>query len=215
MTARHEAGVGLRFDQLHRRFKREVAADDVRLCALRACLEPLHGRRVLDLGCGKGRFAARLAESGAEVVGIDLSAAMLAEAEGLARVRGSARRLPFAAATFDAVVAVEVFEHLAAVDAVLREVRRVLQPGGVVVIVDKNAYSMNARRALAAQPGGQVDRRDARAGGCTRAAARSASAGSGPRGFATGSAATSRTSGWRTCSCPRRRGAGCFGTRRA
>ena len=71
------------------------------------------GRRVLDLGCGKGRFATRLAESGAEVVGIDLSAAMLAEAKGLARVRGSARRLPFASATFDAVVAVEVFEHLA------------------------------------------------------------------------------------------------------
>ncbi|MBV8269122.1 MAG: methyltransferase domain-containing protein [Planctomycetaceae bacterium] len=146
MTARHEAEVGSRFDRLHRRFKREVAGDDVRLRALRACLEPLRGRRVLDLGCGKGRFAARLAESGADVVGIDLSAAMLAEAEGLALVRGSARRLPFASASFDAVVAVEVFEHLADVDAALREARRVLRPGGVLAIVDKNACSMSAQR---------------------------------------------------------------------
>ena len=71
---------------------------------------------------------------------------MLAGATGLDRVRGSARRLPFDGATFDAVIAVEVFEHLAAIDEVLREVRRVLRPGGIVAIVDKNAGSWNARR---------------------------------------------------------------------
>jgi 2-polyprenyl-6-hydroxyphenyl methylase/3-demethylubiquinone-9 3-methyltransferase len=146
VTAIHEAEVGARFDRLHRRFKEAVAADDVRLRALRRALEPLAGRRVLDLGCGKGRFAAHLEEGGAEVVGLDLSAAMLASATGLARVRGSASRLPFAVATFDAVIAVEVFEHLADLRGVLREVRRVLRPGGVVAIIDKNAGAMNALR---------------------------------------------------------------------
>ncbi len=146
MTATHEAEVGARFDRLHRRFKEAVAADDVRLRALQRALEPLAGRRVLDLGCGKGRFAAHLEADGAEVIGLDLSAAMLAAAPRLARVRGSARRLPFAPATFDAVVAVEVFEHLADVVGVLGEVRRVLRPGGVVAIVDKNAGSLNALR---------------------------------------------------------------------
>jgi 2-polyprenyl-6-hydroxyphenyl methylase/3-demethylubiquinone-9 3-methyltransferase len=103
---------------------------------------------VLDLGCGKGRFAAALAREGAEVIGLDCSAAMLAAARGLDRVRGSARRLPFASACFDAVVAVEVFEHLPgnAIGTVLREARRVLRPGGVLAIVDKNAGSWNARR---------------------------------------------------------------------
>jgi 2-polyprenyl-6-hydroxyphenyl methylase/3-demethylubiquinone-9 3-methyltransferase len=147
-AAGHEAEVSARFDLLHARFKRDVGPDDARLAALRRVLAPLAGRRVLDLGCGKGRFAARLWGEGAEVVGLDISAAMLAAApeRGLGRVRGSARRLPFADRSFDAVVAVEVFEHLAALDDVLREVRRVLRPGGTLAVLDKNAVALDARR---------------------------------------------------------------------
>ena len=130
MTAWHEAEVRARFDLLQHRFKSAVAADDVRLRGLLSCLGRLDGLRVLDLGCGKGRFARRLAEAGAAVVGIDISAAMLVSAEGLDRVRASGRRLPFADAAFDAIVAVEVFEHLAGLEEVLNEARRVLRPGG-------------------------------------------------------------------------------------
>ncbi len=142
----HEAEVNLRFDALQSRFKRDVDATDVRLRALRACLDPLPGLRVLDLGCGKGRFARRFEEAGASVVGLDLSAAMLNEAPGLDRVRGSARRLPFASEAFDAVIAVEVFEHLTTINEVLDEARRVLRPGGLLAIIDKNAGSWNAQR---------------------------------------------------------------------
>ncbi|WP_406695436.1 methyltransferase domain-containing protein [Singulisphaera sp. Ch08] len=146
MTVCHEAEVAAQFDRQQQRFKATVAVDDVRLGALRNRLEPLLGRRILDLGCGKGRFARPLAEAGAEMIGLDLSAAMLADARGIARVRGSARRLPFAAGSFDAVIAVEVFEHLAAIDDVLNEARRVLRPGGILAIVDKNAGALNADR---------------------------------------------------------------------
>src|SRR5205085_1976365 len=97
MTALHEAAVSGRFDALEARFKDEVLPDDGRLLALFEALGRLAGRRVLDLGCGKGRFAAHLATRGAKVVGLDRSAAMLARAMDLERVRGSARRLPFAA----------------------------------------------------------------------------------------------------------------------
>jgi 2-polyprenyl-6-hydroxyphenyl methylase/3-demethylubiquinone-9 3-methyltransferase len=146
----HEAEVAAQFDRLQGRFKLTVGPDDVRLEGLRSCLGPLRGLRVLDLGCGKGRFAAPLAHQGAEVIGLDRSAAMLAGAAGTGlpfpRVLGSARRLPFGNAIFDAVIAVEVFEHLTAIDAVLFEVRRVLRPGGILAIVDKNAGSWNARR---------------------------------------------------------------------
>ncbi len=150
MIANYEAAVAARFDDLHGRFKSEVAEDDPRLLSIAESLRPLDGRRVLDLGCGKGRFARALVDRGARVVGLDVSEAMLAGADraGLDRVRASARRLPFRPSSFDAAIAVEVFEHLApqAVDDVCAEVQRVLRPGGTFVVVDKNLYSLNAQR---------------------------------------------------------------------
>jgi ubiquinone/menaquinone biosynthesis C-methylase UbiE len=146
----HEAYVSDRFDVLQSRFKREVGGDDFRLRALVDRLEPLRGQRVLDLGCGKGRFASKLKAKGAEVVGIDLSALMLGDAvKGIDCVRASARRLPFPSGAFDAVVAVEVFEHIAGIDDVLGEVARVLRPGGVLVVADKNAGSWSTLRPWA------------------------------------------------------------------
>jgi ubiquinone/menaquinone biosynthesis C-methylase UbiE len=148
LIAVHEKTVAGRFDSLRGRFKAEVAADDARLLAIVERLSPLYGRVVLDVGCGKGRFARRLTERGAHVVGLDASSGMLAEAGGLARVRATARRLPFRRASFDGAMAVEVFEHLApeSLDHVFAEVLRVLKPGGTFVVIDKNACSVDARR---------------------------------------------------------------------
>jgi SAM-dependent methyltransferase len=146
LTIDHDAIVAARFDETESRFKADVAGEDVRLRAVLAAMGPLEGRLVLDLGCGKGRFASHLKDAGARVIGLDLSAAMLAGATGLHRVKASARRLPFADRTFDAVVAIEVLEHVGAVDPVLGEARRVLKPGGRLAIVDKNAGALDARR---------------------------------------------------------------------
>ncbi|MBY0396825.1 MAG: class I SAM-dependent methyltransferase, partial [Thermoleophilia bacterium] len=143
-----EAYVAARFDGLRGRFKDCVPADDPRLVAIRRALGPLDGLRVLDLGCGKGRFARRLADAGATVLGLDLSRGMLetAAGAGLPCLVASARRLPFSDRSFDAVIAVEVFEHLGAIGTALDEARRVLRPGGRLVLIDKNAGSLNARR---------------------------------------------------------------------
>ena len=144
----HEAAVRSAFDAQQARFRLQVRADDVRLRALLKALAPLEACRVLDLGCGKGRFARRLMDRGAAVVGLDLSAAMLEQAGRLPRVRGSARRLPFANGVFDAAMAVEVFEHLSprGVDQALAELERVLRPGGRLAILDKSAAALDARR---------------------------------------------------------------------
>jgi 2-polyprenyl-6-hydroxyphenyl methylase/3-demethylubiquinone-9 3-methyltransferase len=146
VTLAHDAIVGASFDQSAARFKAEVSSKDVRLGAVIQALRPIEECLVLDLGCGKGRFASHLIQAGARVVGLDLSTAMLEKACGLDRVKASARRLPFADSTFDAVVAIEVLEHVGAVDPVLDEARRVLKPGGRLVIVDKNARALDARR---------------------------------------------------------------------
>ncbi|ETX27205.1 bifunctional 2-polyprenyl-6-hydroxyphenol methylase/3-demethylubiquinol 3-O-methyltransferase UbiG [Roseivivax isoporae] len=95
-------------------------------------------RDVLDLGCGGGFMAEALARRGARVTGIDpageaiRAAAAHAETEGLG-IRydtGTGEDLPYADGAFDAVVCVDVLEHVADLDRVLEESARVLRPGG-------------------------------------------------------------------------------------
>jgi SAM-dependent methyltransferase len=96
------------------------------------------GSRVLDLACGPGHIAAAAAARGAEVVGVDISERMVE----LARERhpaigfevGDAERLPFPSASFDAVLAGFVFNHLPSPEAAMAEIARVLAPGGRVAL---------------------------------------------------------------------------------
>ncbi len=101
-------------------------------------LGDLAGRRVLDAGCGGGLVAKALADAGAEVVGLDLSAGSLRVARRAVGPRlvpavGSLERLPFAAGAFDAGVAADVLEHVPDLPAAARELARVLRPGGSLV----------------------------------------------------------------------------------
>jgi SAM-dependent methyltransferase len=97
------------------------------------------GERVLDLGCGAGRFVAALRDAGADPVGVELAAAALERAR--ANVPGADLRLveddgslPLEHASIDVVWCSEVLEHVADTDHVLLEARRVLRPGGRLLI---------------------------------------------------------------------------------
>lgn len=92
--------------------------------------------RVLDLGCGTGFVARYLTERGAEVVGVDASRASLlrARARGFTRVyEACGETLPFEGGQFDAVVCLDVLEHIDDDLRVIREAYRVLQPEGLFV----------------------------------------------------------------------------------
>lgn len=103
--------------------------------ALAGLLGPGQGN-CLEIGCGTGAHARQLRELGWTPLGVDLSAGMLRHAAGrLPVARADATRLPVADASVPAVVAVMVHTDMPAYPEVLREVVRVLRPGGVFVHV--------------------------------------------------------------------------------
>jgi ubiquinone/menaquinone biosynthesis C-methylase UbiE len=100
--------------------------------------------RVLDLGCGPGDGTARIAQTGATAIGLDYSEGMIVKARKEPATtgkltRGDAGRLPFKDASFDKVVCTNSFHHYPDHFAALKEVRRVLKPGGMLVLVDPRA----------------------------------------------------------------------------
>lgn len=101
---------------------------------------------ILDVGCGTGVFAARITEAlpHAKVWGVDLVAAMLAGGRSrwraqrghVAPVQGDSERLPFPVATFDVVTCANSFHHYPHQQRAIEEMRRVLKPGGRLILVD-------------------------------------------------------------------------------
>jgi ubiquinone/menaquinone biosynthesis C-methylase UbiE len=143
---------GLDYDRAaSARLERAYTTTDVEAqrVAVRRSLAAQPGERILDLGSGPGLLACELAgEVGANgrITAVDVSAEMnliasrrIADAGLAGRVEvvlGDARSLAFQEDSFDAGVSTQVLEYLDDVDAVLRELHRVLGPGGRLVLLD-------------------------------------------------------------------------------
>lgn len=110
---------------------------------LDARVGPLAGQRIADLGCGPGFYARAFREAGADVVPIDNSEAELTYAGDAPQgyVLADAGALPFAEASFDGVFCSNLLEHTPNTPDVLREIARVLRPGGWGYISWTNWYS--------------------------------------------------------------------------
>ncbi len=117
------------------------------------------GMSVLEIGCGHGVRTSALARNfpNSQILGLDLSRALLEEAKknAFSNVRyleGNAERLPFADGSVDFVYARLVFMHLRNPLAVIREVKRVLRPGGTFLIEDADRDFMNFNPAPPSWP---------------------------------------------------------------
>ena len=107
------------------------------------------GGRVLDVGCGRGTLLTSLAKRGFEAHGVEVSehAAQGADRRAEIRTAGTLAEAGYPDDWFDLVIYWHVFEHLRDPRAALEEVRRILRPGGSVVVAVPNFSSWQARWA--------------------------------------------------------------------
>jgi ubiquinone/menaquinone biosynthesis C-methylase UbiE len=111
------------------------------------------GKRVLDAGCGTGYGSAELAQSAAEVTGVDIAPDAIEYANanypiaGLRFLESSCASVPFPAEWFDVVVAFEVIEHLTDYHAFLNECARVLTHHGLLIVSSPNKLYYAKTRA--------------------------------------------------------------------
>jgi ubiquinone/menaquinone biosynthesis C-methylase UbiE len=112
-------------------------------------LDPVVGKTLLDVGCGDGEFASKLAQRGAVVTGLDADLMMIAAAHRrseienvqLTLVAGHAEQLPFDDESLDCVLAVTVLCFVQDAERAVAEMARVLKPGGRLVIGELGRWS--------------------------------------------------------------------------
>jgi 2-polyprenyl-6-hydroxyphenyl methylase / 3-demethylubiquinone-9 3-methyltransferase len=114
------------------------------------------GAILVDVGCGAGLLAPHVQGKGYRHIGVDLVASALeqAAAHGVTPVRGDATALPLPDACADVVSAGELLEHVYDLPAAVREVCRVLRPGGLLVLDTLNATLVS--RLLAVSVGERI-----------------------------------------------------------
>ena len=110
--------------------------------------EFVQGKKVLDIACGEGYGSHILGETAEMVKGVDIDESVITKAKNkyqgknIGFTAGSVEKIPFDTASFDVVVSFETLEHTTAHDTMLGEIKRVLKPGGILLIStpDKRNY---------------------------------------------------------------------------
>ncbi len=113
--------------------------------ALRSLTRDTGAERILEVGCGTGRWLAELQPVIRQVYGMDLSLGMLQQAkqrpESLSLICGHASHLPFPDAGFDLIFCVNAFHHFSQPRAFISEARRLLRPGGALAVMGMDPHA--------------------------------------------------------------------------
>jgi 2-polyprenyl-3-methyl-5-hydroxy-6-metoxy-1,4-benzoquinol methylase len=140
------------YDRWHERLEVDTEADAPWQLMVERHLGPIAGQRILEIGCGRGGLAVKLASWGpAAVIAADYSEVAVAKARAFAQARGAVnltveqgdiQALDHPAQTFDAVISCETVEHVPEPRRAVAELARVLKPGGRLVLTTPNYLSL-------------------------------------------------------------------------
>jgi ubiquinone/menaquinone biosynthesis C-methylase UbiE len=143
----HMSAVRVNYDQIASTYHQRYAVNRLEgvAAALKSLVQQVHAERVLEVGCGTGRWLVELQSVVPWVYGLDWSPGMLRQARRqpgqLALTCGQANRLPFSDATFELVFCVNALHHFEHPHAFVAETRRLLRPGGILAIIGLDPHS--------------------------------------------------------------------------
>lgn len=135
------------FNQEVNIFSETIDESDGRVQEILSFFGDLNGKKVIDLGCGKGRFLHVLKSKfpNSYLYGLDISEEMLRFCpEGIETICGSILDIKYPDSYFDYVFCVETLEHALRIENAIKEMVRILKNGGKIIIIDKNAAKLGA-----------------------------------------------------------------------
>lgn len=123
-----------------------IREDDLRLDKIRSYFQEVRGKKILDVGCGKGRYSHWFVKYGADAYAIDMVLDFLKIAcrnvNSSRFCLASATDLPFADNSFDYVCCIETLQHIPDTQRAISQMSRVLKPGGKIIIIDNNNFTL-------------------------------------------------------------------------
>lgn len=130
-------------------FPDTIDENDGRVQELLSFLKDLNGKKIIDVGCGKGRFLRilKLKYPAAVLYGWDLSENMLKFCpENVVTGCGTILNIKYPDNSFDGVYCIETLEHAVNTEKAIEEMVRILKPGGKILIIDKNISELGAMK---------------------------------------------------------------------
>lgn len=137
------------FDTMAHIFPTQIDENDGRYVFIENELRKNNYKKVLDIGCGKGRFISKLKERNVdiEIYGVDISEEILKSVVSEVETKcGSLLKIPYPDNTFDLSFCIEALEHAVFIEGAIQEMVRVTKPGGSLVIIDKNIKKLGCMK---------------------------------------------------------------------
>jgi malonyl-CoA O-methyltransferase len=133
----------IEFEEIAPTFLEKISLDDGRYQLVRKFIIETNSSKILDVGCGKGRYLKNLLSEGLGkmLYGIDLSTRVMTNinsCSGIETKQGSILNIPYPDGYFDFIYTCEALEHCVHLDSALQELKRVIKPGGYLLVIDKN-----------------------------------------------------------------------------